>query len=57
MWGGRAFLHRENAGFLPLDIKGAPLSDQIGPVVALFFIGYEFAVTENTVFVVLVQRR
>jgi len=35
MWGGRAFLHRENAGFSPLDKMGAPPSDQSGPVAAL----------------------
>lgn len=57
MWGGKAFLHRKNDGFSPLDKVGAPSSDQSDPVAALFFIGYEFAVTENTVFVVLVQRR
>lgn len=35
VWGGRAFLHRKNAGFSPLDKMGAPSSDESDPVVAL----------------------
>ena len=37
MWGSRVFLHRENAGFSPLDKVGAPSSNQRGSVAALFF--------------------